>query len=102
MTIAVILAIAEIIGLFAIGVAARMLGYIDERDIDRFSRLVLDFLLPAFTFTSIIKGLDVGRFNELRMLPIIGFLQVVFFAVAGVALRIGVRHESLDKQRTLC
>ncbi|MBN1578331.1 MAG: AEC family transporter [Chitinispirillaceae bacterium] len=100
MTIAIILAVAEIIGLFSIGIAARRLGYIDEKDIDRSSRLVLDFLLPAFTFTSIIKGLDVTRFHELWILPVVGFLQVLFFTVAGLVLRFGLLPAHRDKQRT--
>jgi len=100
MTIAIILAIAEICGLFAIGVAARLLGYIEEKDIDRSSRLVLDFLLPAFTFTSIVKGLDADRFHELWILPMIGFFQVLFFAAAGLWLRFGLLPRNRDKQRT--
>ncbi|MBN1309296.1 MAG: AEC family transporter [Chitinispirillaceae bacterium] len=100
MTIAIILAIAEIIGLFAIGIAARLLGYINENDIDRSSRLVIDFLLPAFTFTAIITGLDVSRFHELRILPIIGFLQVLYFTIAGTLLRFGLLRSNRNKQRT--
>lgn len=100
MILAIILAVTEIIGLFSIGVAARMLGYINENDIDRSSGLVLDFLLPAFTFTSIIRGLDINRFHELWVLPFVGFLQVVFFAAAGMVLRVGLLSADRDRQRT--
>ncbi len=100
MTIAIILAITEILGLFALGILARRLGYINDNEIDRSSRLILDFLLPAFTFTSIIKGLDVSRFHELSLLPVIGFFQVVFFTIVGLALCFGLFGTHQDKRRT--
>ena len=81
------MAIAEIFGLFILGAAARLLGYINEKDIDRSSSLVMDLLLPAFTFTSIIKGLDVTRLHQLWLLPVVGFGQVVVFTLLGIALR---------------
>ena len=52
LTLPIILSIAEIFGLLCIGAAGRQLRYIDERDIDRWSKLVLDFLYPAFIFSS--------------------------------------------------
>ncbi len=100
MIISIILAITEIIGLFSIGIAASLTGHINENDVDRSSKLILDFLLPLFTFTSIVGGLDVNRFHELWILPFIGLFQVFFFAAAGMVLRFGLRGQYRDKQRT--
>jgi malate permease and related proteins len=100
MTIAIVLAITEILGLFLIGAFARRRGYIGDNEIDRMSRLTLDFLLPAFTFTSITRGLDAGRLHELWILPVAGFLQVPFFALAGAALQRGLLQRNSDKNRT--
>ena len=72
MTIAITLAILEVFGLFAIGALARNSGYINDNEIDRWSKFVLDFLFPAYIFHSITSGLEVNRFIELWPLPLIG------------------------------
>lgn len=90
MTIPIILAIAEIFGLFAIGAAARLSGYITDKEIDRWSRLVLDFLLPAYTFTTIVRGLDRTRLYQLWPLPLLGLGLLLFFTIGGYLLRFGL------------
>ena len=94
------MAIAEIFGLFMFGTFARRLGYINDKDIDRWTRLIIDFLLPAFMFTSIIKGLNTENMHELWLLPVTGFLMVVFFTLAGMALKSGLRTKNARQQRT--
>lgn len=100
MTIGIITAIAEIFGLFSIGAIARWLGYITDREIDRWSKLILDILFPLFMFTSIINGFDVDRLHELWVLPVVGLGMVVFFTVAGLLLRFGLLSARKGKQRT--
>lgn len=100
MTIAIIMAIAEIAGLFLFGTVARRLGYISDTDIDRWTRLIIDFLLPAFSFTSILKGLDTQKVHELWLLPVTGFLMVVIFTLAGMLLKGGLLTKNPTQKRT--
>lgn len=96
MIIDIFLAVAEIFGLFAIGALARFSGKINDKEIDRWSVLVLDFLLPAFTFNSITKGFQIQQIDKLWPLPFIGLGLVIFGTVAGMIFRFGL--QSSDKQ----
>lgn len=100
MTLAIILAVAEIFGLFLIGAIARRLGYINDEEIDRSSRLIIDILMPLFTFSSIIKGLDAARLHELWVLPAVGLLQVLLFTAVGLVAQFGISGSYRDKRRT--
>ena len=100
MIIPILLAITEIFGLFMVGALARGLGYITDKEIDRWSRLVLDIFLPVFMFTSIINGLDVKRFHELWALPVIGIGMVIFFTGAGFLLQFLLFSKDTVKRRT--
>ena len=100
MTTAIILAVAEIFGLFMIGAAARRMGYISDEEITRWSRLVMDFLLPPFMFTSIVNGLEAGRLHELWKLPAVGLGMVIFFTLCGVPLLFGLRSRDRELRRT--
>lgn len=100
MTIQIIYAVTEIFTLFIIGALLRVGGYIDERDIDRWSKTALDVLLPFYTFTSILKGIDPTRINELWLLPVIGFGQVIFFFVCALPLMLGLRNSNWQLRRT--
>jgi hypothetical protein len=96
----IILAIAEIFGLFFIGALARRMKYIRETEIDRWTRLVLDFLMPLFTFTTIVTGVDKSRIGELWILPVIGLGQVLVFTALGLLLQYGLPSKDADKRRT--
>ncbi len=100
LTLPIILSIAEIFGLLCIGAAGRQLRYIDERDIDRWSKLVLDFLYPAFIFSSITAGFQTERLGELWILPLIGFGISAGGALFGLLLRYGLRSRDGDTVRT--
>lgn len=100
MTLQIVLAIVEIFGLFMIGGAARRLGYISNSEITRWARLVMDFLMPPFMFVSIVNGFDADRLHELWLLPATGFGMVVFFTLAGMVLRFGLRSDDPDTRRT--
>lgn len=96
----IILAIAEIFGLMAIGGFARKLAYIDERDIDRWSKMVLDWLYPAFIFSSITSGFQAERLGELWVLPVIGFGSSLICLLLGYGLVFGLRTNDGAKKRT--
>ncbi len=100
MTLAITLAILEIFGLFAIGVLARHSGYINDNEIDRWSKFVLDILFPAYIFHSITSGLEVNRFIELWPLPLIGLGLVVYGMLSGILLRFGIFSRDREIHRT--
>lgn len=100
LTFSIIISIAEIFGLLAIGAACRHLRYIEERDIDRWSKMVLDFLYPAFIFSSITAGFRTERLGELWALPFIGLGLSVGSLVLGIALKYGLRTKDPDTVRT--
>jgi malate permease and related proteins len=100
LTLPIVLSIAEIFGLLSIGAVCRYLRYIEDRDIDRWSRLVLDFLYPAFIFSSITAGFQTGRRNELWVLPLIGLGISIGGVLVGLGLRYGLRTNDKNKERT--
>ena len=100
MTIAITLAILEVFGLFAIGALALNSGYINDNEIDRWSKFVLDFLFPAYIFHSITSGLEVNRFIELWPLPLIGLGLVIYGMLSGILLRFGIFSNSRKIHRT--
>ena len=100
LTIAIILSLAEIFGLMAIGGVGRRLRYIDDAEIDRWSRLVLDFLNPAFVFTCITAGFTTGWHANLCILPVLGFAIAVGGAIVGIGLRYGLGTRDIDTHRT--
>ena len=100
LTLAIILSLAEIFGLLAIGGISRYARYIDEQDIDRWSRLMLDFLYPAFIFSSITSGFQAGRLHELWGLPVIGFALSAGSLAIGYVLMPGLRAKDGKTRRT--
>ena len=99
-TLPILLSIAEIFGLLIIGAVSRHLRYIEDRDIDRWSKLVLDFLYPAFIFSSVTAGFQAGWRNELWVLPVIGLGISMGGALLGLGLRYGLRTKNKDMERT--
>lgn len=89
----IIYAIAEMFGIFAIGAVARHWKYIEEKDLNDWSKFTLDFLFPLLIFSSIIKDFKVERFSELWILPVIGFGLMLFGAVVGAGLRFGLKSK---------
>ena len=85
MTGDIILAIAQIFGVCFIGWLASRLGYLNENDVNRWSRLLIDFLFPLLVFQSIVQGFDAERVRELWSLPLLGFGIIV----VGALLQIG-------------
>lgn len=100
MTGEIVTAIAQIFGVFAIGWLARRMRYLDESDVNRWSRLVIDFLMPLLAFHSITANFDRGRVRELWALPLIGFGMIAFGALCGVLLRRALRSRDPDIRKT--
>ncbi|MCE9615538.1 MAG: AEC family transporter [Lentisphaerae bacterium] len=71
MTSVVTLAILEIFTLFALGALARRLGYLQDADLSRWSRLGVDFLLPGLAFHTITQNLDPVRLRAMWIAPLI-------------------------------
>jgi hypothetical protein len=100
MTVSILTAIVEMFGLFAVGLLARKLRYIDERDIGRWSRFVIDFMLPALVFHSIVAGFQAERLNELWPLPFLGFGIMAAGAAIGLGLVRLIKSHSGDTKKT--
>jgi predicted permease len=100
LTLAIVLSLAEIFGLMAIGGLGRRLDYLNDDDVDRWSRMVVDFLNPAFVFTSVTAGFRTSWHANLWVLPFLGFGISVAGAILGLALRYGLGTKDGDTQRT--
>lgn len=100
MTLQIIAAIAQIIGVSSIGWLASRLGYIVEEDIRRWSRFLVDFLFPLLVFNSVMRGFQPERIHELWVLPFLGLGIVAFGAVLGILLRTAVRSTDPDVRKT--
>jgi len=100
MTEQILLAIGQIFGVFFVGWLVRRLGYVDERDINRWSHVVVDFLFPLLIFHSIIKGFEPDRLPDLWPLPFIGLGIIILGALCGVVLRRAVRSDDPNVIKT--
>ncbi len=100
MTGDIILAIAQIFGVCFIGWLAARMGYLNENDVSRWSRLLIDILFPLLVFHSIVQGFDAGRLRELWPLPVLGLGIVVVGALYGLAVRPFVRAQDPAVIRT--
>ena len=100
MTTIIILAIAEIFGMFAIGWLARHLKYIGETEINRWSHFLIDFLFPLLVFHSIIKDFETDRLSELWVLPFLGLGVMTFGALCGFVLRRALKSSSKNLIKT--
>lgn len=100
MTGDIVIAIVQTFGVFFVGWLARALHYIEEPEIDRWSRLVIDFLFPLLVFHSMARGLNVERFHALLPLPLLGLGMMAFGALCGVLLRKALRSRDLDVAKT--
>jgi len=96
----IILAILEIFGVFGLGYYARHLGYINETDLNRWSRLVIDFLFPLLAFATIVRGFQAERFAELVPLPLIAFGLMAFGSVCGYLFRQFLKTDDPDVRKT--
>lgn len=100
MTTKITYAIIEVFGVFLVGWLARHFRYINEKEINRWSALVIDFLFPLLVFHAILKGFRADRIAEIWPLPFLGLGQIVVGALCGILLRRGMKSHDLDERRT--
>lgn len=100
MALDILMAIVEIFGVFAVGWLARRLGYIREQDLQQWSGVVVDILLPLLVFEKVLRGFDPDRLGQLWPLPAIGLGMVVVGGVSGIFLRRGLRSGDRELART--
>jgi predicted permease len=93
-------AIIESFALMGMGSLAKALGYINEKDLNDWSRLIVDFLFPIFTFHSIFVNFNPDRFSDFWPLPVIGFGLMALGALMGLALRFGLKNRTRDVSAT--
>ena len=100
MTLTITLAIIHILGLLGIGALARRLGYLSETDVTRWSRVVVDFLLPALAFHTIVSHLDTARLHVLWFSPVVAFGMMALGAAVGFAVAPRANHHTPEFIRT--
>ena len=96
----VIFAIIEIFTIFAIGAYVRHRGMLEEKDLTKLSKLVVDILFPMLAFSSITKNLDPNKLNELWIMPLAGFSLMAFGAIVGIVLKKGLKNRSPERVAT--
>ncbi len=98
--IPIILAIIEIFGFFAIGIAAKLTGYIKEQHIGEWSKFAIDFLYPFLIFSSITQNLHRDHLIKVWPLPVIGFGLVLLGFILGIIFQSGLFTKNKDMRKT--
>ncbi|MCP3965404.1 MAG: AEC family transporter [Lentisphaerae bacterium] len=96
----IIYAILEMFCMFAIGAYTVRLKIIEEADLGKLSRLVIDIMFPVMAFHSITKHFDTSKIEELWLLPTLGFGLMLFGGILGFALRYGMRNRGNGRLET--
>jgi malate permease and related proteins len=96
----IIFAIIKIFGFFAIGITAKISGYIKEQSINEWSKFAIDFLYPFLIFDSITQNLHRDRLAEVWPLPVIGFGLVLLGFIIGIVLQSGLFTKDKDIRKT--
>jgi hypothetical protein len=92
--------ILQIFGLFAVGWFARYKNAVTEQEIGRWSRFLIDWLLPMLIFSSVAGDLETDRLRELWVLPLVGLGMMVFGAISGIVLKRGLKNKNPDVVQT--
>jgi malate permease and related proteins len=100
MTSSILLALVEMFILMGLGVLARKLLYIDENDVGRWSKFIIDVLFPVLIFQAVYRNFDVSRLGELWPLPLIGFGFMAVGALIGIPLSGLLKSGSKDIKKT--
>lgn len=87
-------------GLCLLGWWIDRLGYCEKDDYGRWSKVAVDFLLPLLIFHSIVRDLDTSRFNELWILPLLGFGLMAIGGIAGIIFKWGLATSDEARRRT--
>ncbi len=96
----VITAILEMFGMFAIGALVMHIKLIEEQDLNRLSRLIIDIFFPMLAFSSITKNLDPSQIVDLWQMPLLGFGLMAFGGVVGFAFRYGMKSRGQGRMET--
>ncbi len=96
----IVTAVLEIFAMFAVGGLARHFKYINEKDLNDWSKLIIDFLFPLLVFSSIVSKFNPDRLEDLWLMPLIGFGLMAFGAALGYGLRYGLKNRSRDRMKT--
>jgi hypothetical protein len=96
----VFLAIVETFGMFAIGALVMHLKFIDDKDLNKLSRLIVDIFFPMLAFDSITRNFDPSQLKELWLMPTLGFGLMLFGGILGFGFRYGMRNRTHDRMVT--
>ncbi|EKD27914.1 MAG: hypothetical protein ACD_79C00498G0001 [uncultured bacterium] len=96
----VIISIIQVFGMFGIGFMAKHLNYLDERDLNKWSTFIVDFLMPLLIFYSITTGFPNTNLKTLFLLPTIGFSIMLFGALTGFFFIKGIKSTDKDVIKT--
>lgn len=73
---------------------------LEEEDLTRLSKLVVDILFPLMAFASITKNLNPDKLNELWIMPLAGFSIIALGAFLGIFLKKGLKNKSPERVAT--
>lgn len=93
-TLKIIQAILETFGMFAVGAIIMRFKMLEENDIAKLSRIIVDIFFPMLIFDSITKNFRPEQLNELWLMPVIGFAFMLFGGGAGFLLQYGLKNRS--------
>lgn len=96
----VFLAIVETFGMFAVGALVMHFKFIDDKDLNKLSRLIVDIFFPMLAFDSITRNFDPAQLKELWLMPALGFGLMLFGGILGFSLRYGMRNRTHDRMVT--
>lgn len=96
----VFMAVLETFIVFGFGAFAWKKGFLLPGDLDRLSRLTLDFFFPMLTFTTITRNFNRDQLDELWLMPLLGFGLMAFGMVAGLFFKRFMRHRTPERERT--
>ncbi len=100
MMLKVFMAVLETFIVFGFGAFAWKKGFLLPGDLDRLSRLTLDFFFPMLTFTTITRNFNRDQLDELWLMPLLGFGLMAFGMVAGLFFKRFMRHRTPERERT--
>ncbi len=96
----VFMAVVETFIVFGFGAFAWKKGMILPSDLDRLSRLTLDFFFPMLTFTTITRNFSRDQLNELWLMPLLGFGLMAFGMASGYLFKRFMKNRTPERERT--
>ena len=100
MTNEIIFSILEIFTIFAIGFLAKRFNYLNEDELNRFSKFIVDILFPFLIFTTISQHFTFEKLRFIWPLPLVGFGMIAIGAICGIFLKKAISNQKPDLQKT--